>query len=164
MPTEATNPYCCGTGDCYPCMNGPVSLCGPPPYYCDPEITAACPSAPLHAHISDWHSVSTDEGDIQTTLEEVGPLSALLDASQLQYYQSGVWEGSSFGPVGCSQTSLNHAVLLTGFGQLEAEAGGVAYWRVKNSWGERWGEQGYFRIVRGEGMCGINTEVTTALV
>jgi cathepsin F len=33
IPSEAAWPYCSGTGDCYPCMKGPVSLCGPPPYY-----------------------------------------------------------------------------------------------------------------------------------
>lgn len=33
IPDEASYPYCAGTGDCYPCMQGPISLCGPPPYY-----------------------------------------------------------------------------------------------------------------------------------
>lgn len=33
VPSEETWPYCSGTGDCYPCMQGPISLCGPPPYY-----------------------------------------------------------------------------------------------------------------------------------
>lgn len=33
VPSEDTWPYCSGTGDCYPCMQGPISLCGPPPYY-----------------------------------------------------------------------------------------------------------------------------------
>lgn len=38
VPTEASYPYCSGTGECYPCMQGPITLCGPPPYYCDPNI------------------------------------------------------------------------------------------------------------------------------
>lgn len=33
VPSEEVWPYCSGTGDCYPCMQGPISLCGPPPYY-----------------------------------------------------------------------------------------------------------------------------------
>mmetsp|Transcript_27592 Transcript_27592/g.46673 ORF Transcript_27592/g.46673 Transcript_27592/m.46673 type:complete len:376 (+) Transcript_27592:41-1168(+) len=162
VPTEETNPYCCGTGDCYPCMNGPVSLCGPPPYYCDEEITAACPNAELYAKISDWRSISSDEEKMKSELLNVGPLSALLDATQLQYYQSGVWSGVSFGPelAGCSKSYLNHAIVVTGFGVED----GTEYWTVKNSWGTRWGEEGYFKIVRGEGMCGINTEVTTSSV
>lgn len=162
VPTEETNPYCCGTGDCYPCMTGPVSLCGPPPYYCDEEITKACPSAQLYASISDWHYVSSDEELMKVDLEEIGPLSALLDATQLQFYKSGVWEGKSFGPdiSGCTKNSLNHAIVVTGYGSDS----GTPYWRVKNSWGTAWGEDGYFKIVRGEGMCGINIEVTTSSV
>lgn len=57
-------------------------------------------------------------------------------------------------------TDLDHAVLLVGWG-LD---GSKPYWTVKNSWGTKWGENGYFRIARGKGKCGINTQVTSSVV
>ena len=52
-----------------------------------------------------------------------------------------------------------HAVKIIGWG----EENGVKYWIVANSWNPRWGESGYFRIVRGENECGVETGVQTAL-
>lgn len=167
LPSEANYPYCAGTGDCYPCMQGPISLCGPPPPNCDKSITANCPNMVPSASISSWSAVTTDEAQIAAVLASQGPLSVLLDATQLQYYQSGVWDGHLDGvnpKLGCSSTSLNHAVLLVGYGTDSSTGTAVPYWTVKNSWGEKFGEEGYFRIQRGVGMCGINTAVTTAII
>ena len=51
-----------------------------------------------------------------------------------------------------------HAVSLVGWGVDQ----GVPYWICQNSWGTDWGESGFFRIVRGMDMCGI--ESTAGLV
>ena len=79
-----------------------------------------------------------------------------MNAETLQFYKSGVYS-----PKFCDPRDLDHAVLLVGFG---TDATDGDYWIVKNSWAASWGEEGYFRIQRGTGMCGINTAVTAARV
>ena len=103
--------------------------------------------------IDDWMAISTNETDIAADLVTIGPLSIAMNAETLQFYSSGVYN-----PSRCNPDTLDHAVLLTGFGTDSAD-----YWTVKNSWGDTWGEGGYFRIIRGTGACGINTAVTTGL-
>jgi cathepsin F len=89
-----------------------------------------------------------------------GPLSVALNAEWLQLYEGGVLTS---GLLGCDGHSLDHAVLVTGYGN-----GGlitsVDFWNVKNSWGADWGEKGYFRLQRGVGLCGINNAVSTAFM
>lgn len=88
----------------------------------------------------------TDD-DLMKSLVEFGPLYVGVDSNPLisRNYRGGVMDDDS-----CT-TDINHAVLLVGY---TPDA-----WIIKNSWGQRWGEDGYFRLARGKNMCGINTEI-----
>ncbi len=81
------------------------------------------------------------------------PVSVAIQANltSFRFYSSGVYSDYDCG------TQLDHGVLIVGYGTDEVS--GNDYWLVKNSWGPRWGENGYIRILRGaeesSGLCGI---------
>ena len=48
----------------------------------------------------------------------------------------------------CEQvTCIDHAVVLVGFNDTDP----IPYWKVRNSWSTRWGEDGYVRIAQAGG-------------
>jgi len=74
----------------------------------------------------------------------------------MQLYQKGIDNPSS-----CDPDELNHAVLIVGFGSTPD---GTDYWIIKNSWGTNWGEDGYYRIVRGQNKCGVAEDPLHAII
>jgi len=79
------------------------------------------------------------------------PVSVAVEADQssFQLYTGGVMTAA------CG-TELDHGVLAVGYGSL----GGVDYYKIKNSWGQDWGMEGYILLGRGsynggQGQCGI---------
>jgi len=46
---------------------------------------------------------------------------------------------------------VDHAVLCVGYGEED----GQKYWLIQNSWGEDWGEDGFFRMAMGTDESGV---------
>lgn len=69
------------------------------------------------------------------------PVSIAIEADKLgfQLYRKGIYSGD------CGQ-KLDHGVLVVGYGE--------DYWIVKNSWGPTWGDRGYIKIAKGNGVSG----------
>lgn len=74
-----------------------------------------------------------------------GPLACGVNANKILEYQGGIIDMPTAG------TSVDHIVSITGWGNEN----GVEYWMVRNSWGEYWGELGFFRIKTGSNQLGI---------
>jgi len=96
--------------------------------------------------ITGYEDVDADDEDALKEAVSEGPVSVAIEADQMsfQLYSGGVLTAS------CG-TSLDHGVLVVGYGTDEGED----YWIVKNSWGASWGESGYIRLCRN---CGANGE------
>lgn len=106
-------------------------------------------------NITGYTTVSENEEEIKNFLQTTGPLAVALNAEPLQFYSGGIIDSDSSE---CDPQALDHAVTMVGYGSEN----GQDFWIIRNSWGSGWGENGYFRMARGQGTCGINTYVVSA--
>jgi len=75
-----------------------------------------------------------------------GPVAVEVNATPLLVYTGGIINMPD------ESKGTNHVVSIIGWGHDE-EVG--QYWKVRNSWGEYWGELGFFKIVMGGNQLGI---------
>jgi len=94
------------------------------------------------------------ESKIMAEIFQNGPVeTAFTVYADFVTYKSGVYRHTTGGALG------GHAVKIVGWG---AE-GGDNYWKIANSWNPTWGDQGYFKILRGVNECGIESQISAGL-
>mmetsp|Transcript_133487 Transcript_133487/g.285432 ORF Transcript_133487/g.285432 Transcript_133487/m.285432 type:complete len:664 (+) Transcript_133487:74-2065(+) len=90
-----------------------------------------------NATISDYGSISGADA-MMKEIHQRGPIACGIDANPLLNYESGIIKEEG--------ESVDHVVSVTGWGTDPTDG---FYWIVRNSWGEYWGEMGYFRVAKG---------------
>ncbi|PRP78879.1 cathepsin L precursor [Planoprotostelium fungivorum] len=99
-------------------------------------------------------SYGNDEASVGTFLQ-TGAVVVRIDATPLQSYKSGVINAPT-------AKKHDHAVVVVA---LTTDCDGVSNqcWVIKNSWGTRWGERGFFRVARGIASMGLGPQGVTAV-
>lgn len=128
--------------------------------------TESCwPYSPVNQSCSNTCPNWQDEAISITSWQQISGETALMNAvaiapvlvsyevySDFYSYTGGIYQktpGATF--------EGGHAVSVVGYDT----SGPINYWIVKNSWGENWGESGYFRIAFGE--CDIEYRSTIVM-
>ncbi|CAG2165316.1 unnamed protein product [Oppiella nova] len=135
------------TGD-HPCAS----------YVPTPKCQKSCIEGYNRTYTQDKHFGSKSYGvrvsDVQRELMTNGPVSATFSVYEDFFaYKTGVYHHLTGAVKG------GHAVKLMGWGVEN----GVNYWLVANSWGEVFGEKGYFKIKRGNNECGFEVILSSIL-
>ncbi|KAL1190259.1 Cysteine protease RD19A [Cardamine amara subsp. amara] len=137
---------------------------------CDPEEAGSCDSGCNGGLMNSAFEYTLKTGglmreedypyteQIAANLVKNGPLAVGINAAYMQTYIGGV-----SCPYICARR-LNHGVLLVGYGSAgyaPARFKEKPYWIIKNSWGETWGENGFYKICKGRNICGVDSLVST---
>merc|ERR1712232_1153234 len=109
---------------------------------CKSSFTTAIPQGGITGYKSVGQSTDSLKSALQT-----GPVSVAIEADQMsfQMYSGGVLSS------GCC-TNLDHGVLAVGYDSNS--------FKVKNSWGQSWGANGYVQISQSGNTCGIHSDAS----
>jgi len=132
------------TEEAYPYTSGDSKTAGS----CDESsCTKVANSAPKsHTDVKK----NSDDAMMSALAQQPVAIAIQADQKDFQLYKSGVFTGD------CG-SQLDHGVLAVGYGSQSGED----FYKVKNSWGETWGDAGYILLGRGSqynsgaGQCGM---------
>mmetsp|Transcript_3482 Transcript_3482/g.8667 ORF Transcript_3482/g.8667 Transcript_3482/m.8667 type:complete len:567 (+) Transcript_3482:58-1758(+) len=149
-----------------PASCAPYTTSGECQVGCDPKKLTKRYHAANHQYVGGWYGNSST-GPMMMELYNNGPIVVSFEPSDdFMFYSGGIFQDlkpGALAPLGLNSVEwekVDHAVLLVGWG----EEAGQKYWLVQNSWGQDWGENGFFRINRDSNDSGIESQAESAEV
>jgi cathepsin X len=94
-----------------------------------------------------------DVNQIKAEIFARGPVSAAIHGPPLHSYHGGVFSNDT------APKNTTHVVSIVGWG---VSSENIPYWHCRNSWGQYWGEMGFFRIELGKNVLGIESSIAWA--
>jgi cathepsin B len=140
-------------------VKGKLDPCGPtgPTPKCEKKCISgynATYKADKH-HGGRVYNVRSSEEQIQREIMTHGPVEGAFTVyADFPTYKSGVYQHQSGSALG------GHAIKILGWGVEN----GTKFWWVANSWNEDWGDNGFFKILRGVNHCGIEGEIVAGQI
>lgn len=106
---------------------------------------------------NDIPSQTTLVHSIMAEIYARGPVTAAVSGQILHNYTGGI----ILDRIDLRDLPTHHSVSIVGWGE-DTQTGLQQHWIVRNSWGQYWGELGFFRIELGKNLLGIESHITWA--
>jgi len=131
IPHESCNNYQAKNQQC-----NPINKCG------SCNETGCFPVTEYELFKVSEHGNVAGVAQMQAEIYARGPISCGIEATQqLEDYTGGIFSQHEPSP------QINHIISVVGWGVQ----GNISYWIVRNSWGQPWGEGGFFRLNSAKG-------------
>jgi cathepsin X len=115
---------------------------------CAPGEACTIPES-YYVYGVDEYGKVTGEENMMNEIYQRGPITCGLATNEAFHeYTEGIFYDTT------GEKAIDHIISIVGWG----EQNGVKFWRLRNSWGAAWGEQGFMRIVRGVNNLGIESD------
>jgi len=163
------------------CESGPPSHTPACPTQCDSNTTYKTPFAKDSHTFSKAYAVPANEQAIMTEIFTNGPVTAGFNVySDWIHYPLGTGANQVYTPQGGTEMG-GHAIRIVGWGVSTNDSNngndssssstnnmkqdsGEKYWIIANSFGKKWGLDGWFKMAKGKGAAGIEQSVVAGIV
>eukprot|EP01035_Chromulina_nebulosa_P017922 gene17922-23543_t len=94
--------------------------------------------------VDNFYQLTSEDSMVDYVLT-TGPLSVCIDSTAWSTYIDGILSV-------CGKRNVDHCVQIVGVSTENS------YWKIRNTWGKDWGENGFIRLALGSDTCAITTD------